>query len=166
MTYLLIFFLVLVAIAPLTWLKTSPAQARKAAFRRRGLHLGLKVRLLPEPTADESDRRPSAVAYCLQLPGQRGDALGEKLGSWTLLRDADRGWPSDWPGWHWFRRQGSDGLKPALEPLLAALPRQAYALRADRDGVTVFVEERGDVAVVDEVAAALLGFVAEIERAR
>lgn len=165
LTYVLIFFLILVAIAPLTWLKTSPGQAKKAAFRRRGVELGLKVRLAPEVTADEGDKLPTAATYAVQFLGERGEELKRSLGVWTLLRGADRGWPSDWSGWQWFRRQGGDRFYPALERVLAALPPQAYALRSGRDGVAVFLEERGDVAAVDAVASALADFLVEAEAA-
>lgn len=158
MAYLLIIFLVAVALSPLMWFKTSPGQARKVAFRRRATELGLKVRLVPEPTADENDLRPTAVSYYLPYIGDSGQRLRRRLGLWTLLRGDQRGWPSDLHGWHWFRRQADGHLHPGLAAMVSQLPEQVVAICADKAGLGVILDERGSADVVDAVAAALAGF--------
>ena len=156
MNYLLVFFVIALVLSPLAWLKTSPAQARATAFRKRAMALGLKVQLVPDPDADKDEKRPSAVRYCLQVPG------GPVQFEWTLLRDHRRGWESPWPRWSWFRGQATEQEYPAIADLLDAAPEQVYALRRDAQGISAYLKEDGDVACVEGVSGALQAYCASV----
>ncbi len=136
--------------SPLAWLKSSPAQLRITAFRKRALALGLKVQLAPPIDAPPEEKRPSAARYSLPL-----DAEGAGLRPWALMRDGGRGWASPWAGWRWLRQEAPASLHPAIEPVLAQLPGSVIAVRVEPRSLSLYVEETGDPAVVDRYDAAL-----------
>jgi hypothetical protein len=152
LSYLLIAFIVVVVLSPLAWLKSSPAQARMTAFRRRAGELGLKVQLTPSPEAEESEKRPDSVRYLRPLPPE---AIAEANGGWTLLRNQRRGWPSPWQGWQWLRREAPESHHGAIARLLESLPAEVYALRLDQQGIAAYLAEKGEVQVVEALALAL-----------
>lgn len=153
MSYLLIAFIIVVVLSPLAWLKTSPAQARITAFRRRALELGLQVQLVPQADAEASDKRPSAVRYFLAFRPANGQ--GQSLGTWTLLRSERRGWPSPWPEWRWFRGEAPKYLTATLDDLMASMPDIVCAIRMEEQGAALYLKESGAIAVVDELAMVL-----------
>ncbi|MFA5630766.1 MAG: hypothetical protein WC997_04565 [Porticoccaceae bacterium] len=157
-TYLLIALVVALVVSPLFWLKSSPGQARAAAFRQRASRLGLRVRLVPAPDAAEDDKRPSATLYLWPLPPQDTERLAAALGQWTLLRGTRNGRLSPWPEWRWFRSDAPGAVLPHLETLLPALPANVYALKADHAGVGAYLRESGDISALDVLARALEDF--------
>jgi len=158
-SYLLIAFIIAVVISPLLWLQLSPAQARATAFRQRARELGLRVQLVADIDAEDQDRRPGTVRYLRPYQVTTTAAQRDKVGSWTLMRNHRRGWDSPWPQWRWFRSEAPAALHPHLEQLLAALPEVSFGVRADAHGVSVYLRESGEVAVVDQVARGLAEFV-------
>lgn len=160
MSYLLIIFIIVVVLSPLVWLKGTPAQRRMTEFRRQAALSGLKVQLVPEPDAEESEKRPSAVRYV--LPFRPGEVEAFCLpGTWTLLRNSRRGWESPWDGWRWFRGEAAPVLLPRIETVLSGLPEMVYAIRADRLGIAFYLTESGDAGSVELLADRLKGFVAQ-----
>jgi hypothetical protein len=159
--YLLIVFIIAVVLSPLTWLRSSPGQVRVTAFRKRAAELGLKVQLVPPPDAGESDKQPTAVRYCLAYPEDARELLTARIGQWSLLRHERRGWESPWPEWRWLKKEAAPILQPDLTPLVASLPAQVYCLRAERNTLAAYIHERGELDVVDTVAAAIKDFISQ-----
>lgn len=148
--YWLIAFIIFVVLSPLAWLKSSPAQLRITAFRKRALALGLRVQLAPPIDAPPDEKRPSAARYSLPL-----SAEGAGVRPWALMRDGGRGWESPWPGWRWLRQEAPASLHPAIEPVLARLPGSVTAVRVEPRSLSLYVEETGDPTTVDRYDAAL-----------
>ncbi len=159
MEYLLIIFILAVVLSPLAWLRTSPAQKRVTALRKRARSLGLQVQLVPEVEAEESATRPEAVRYF--LPFADGDVPpgGAVDAPWTLLRERRRGWQSPWQGWTWFRGQASEHWYPRIEQCLPQLPAMVYGLRVEKGGVAAYLREAGEEEAVAQLLAALQGLV-------
>ena len=155
MEYWLIFFLILVALSPLAWLKSSPGQRRVTGFRNRARQQGLKVQLVPAIDADPAVTRPEAVRYLLSYPADRVAEMREAVGEWTLLKGQRRGWDSPWSGWTWFRSEAPVTGHPSIAAAIEALPAVAYGIRAEAAGVAVYLRETGDPAAVDAVAESL-----------
>ncbi|MCK9502818.1 MAG: hypothetical protein M0Q95_01365 [Porticoccaceae bacterium] len=160
MDYLLIAFIIAVVLSPLAWLKSSPGQARVTAFRKRAGELGLKVQLVPAPDADEADKRPSAVRYCLLYNTAEKERHRIQGATWILLRDQRRGWDSPWQSWRWFRHSAEEALFSRIEALISAIPASVYGIRSDSFGICLYLRETGDIHQVDDLAAALKAFLA------
>jgi hypothetical protein len=152
MKYLLIVLILLAVVSPLMWFKSTPGQARAAAFRKRAGELGLRVQLVPDPDAPDDERQPSAVRYLVQTVRERHD--GGPC-SWTLLKSDHRGWASPWRGWRWFRRAAPEHLHPRIALAIEQLPADVTALREDRQGVAAYWRETGEPEGVDRIADAL-----------
>jgi len=156
--YLLIAFIIVVVLSPLAWLKTSPGQVRVTAFRKRAAELGLKVQLVPAPDAEEADKRPSAVCYCMfHNHAERGERNPQAT-NWILLHNQRRGWDSPWESWRWFRHQPGEEQYPCIESLVKAVPTNVYAIRANPFGICLYLNETGDIRQIDEMATALRAF--------
>lgn len=155
MEYFLILFLVAVILSPLVALKASPGQAKVSAFRRQAMNLGLKVQLVPAVDAEESATRPDAVRYFLPFPADRVEDLRSSLANWTLVRGQRRGWESAWPEWRWFRSEAPGHCHTKIASVISQLPDNVYGLRAEKDGVAVFVREKGEIATVQQMVDAL-----------
>ena len=158
-TYFIIALVIALVISPLFWLKSSPGQARAAAFRQRGARLGLRVRLVPAPDADVDDKRPSSTLYQWLFPPQDAERLASEIGQWVLLRGGRSGRESQWPSWRWFRSEAPPGVRQHLNALLPVLPDNVYALQADHAGVGAYIRETGDIASIEILAKELKGFV-------
>lgn len=155
MSYFLIFFIIAVVLSPLAWLKSTPAQARMTTFRQRASALGLKVALCPPPDSAEDEKRPGAVKYYIPFKADDKAELRAIFGTWILLRDERRGWESLWGGWRWFRKEARESLQSAIGACVSELPAPVYAIQADGNALGVYLHEKGEVAVVDQISTSL-----------
>ena len=155
MEYLLIIFILAVVLSPLAWFRTSPGQKRATAMRSHARGLGLRVQLVPEVEAPESETRPAAVRYFLPFDEMPPDDVVDA--SWTLLREHRRGWESPWQGWTWFRGQATEYWYPRIEKCLQEMPPMVYGLRVEKVGVSAYLRETGDAKAVEQVRDALQG---------
>ncbi len=138
MTWLLIVFIVFVALAPLISLMPTRRQKRLAAIRQAAAVAGLQVQLL-EPPGPGVDKRLSA---CYGLRAQHRQRLG-LTGNFV----------SEGDGWRNLDRRGS----PLLSELAAGFPSGVSHLVLRPDSVMAFWDERGEVAEVETIKQALEG---------
>ncbi len=140
MTYLLIAFVIFVALAPLSHFVPSKAQRRVARMREQAALNGLFVEFRKLPGSDEQ-RRPSppgTIFYGLrhrsrEEPAKRRCYLRERSG-W---RELERGRMMPEAGW------------------LAGLPETVLGAETSPDGVGVYWQESGEEEQVSEIARVL-----------
>ena len=144
--YLLILFVVMVALSPLLSMRPSPRQRKIAALRESAALGGLNVMLLdhPEP-APESGPQPFYRRLRRgddpRLPARTHCAL--QNGCWTVVQ----GQPN--------------GTQLAL---LADLPEGVSALVADAGGVGVFWNEQGETSDVERLGQCLEQWISALPR--
>lgn len=149
LNYLLIAFIVVVALAPLTHFLPSKRQRRQAAMREAAAVSGLFVefRSLPGSAAGRVPQaQQDVIYYGRRLAPSKG--RGSRRGAW-LQRDG--AWQSVGPG----------PRVPIPEPLHAF---NAYILAAsiDEGSCGVYWQEQGDAATVEEIRTLLLAWAQQI----
>ncbi len=148
MLWLLMFFLLVVAISPLMMMRQSPRQRRHSALRSAALGRGVKVSLVARPDGRASGSRGHGgqqyARYWLALekPQQAAGAV--------LHRIDDNGWESAYPGWVWRDKASDRRRDPVLAELIAQLPVGVLALSWDGGSVGAIWDERGEL---DDIGA-------------
>lgn len=138
LSYLLIIFIVFLALAPLTHFLPSKRQRQLARMREAAALDGLYVefRQLPGPAQRLPERPGDMIYYGLRLPAAAADGL--QTGHW--VRDAD-----DWRA----------GQRPYRTPeILQDLPLDVLAAGVDSGSCGVYWKESSneeDVAAISEV---------------
>lgn len=153
MLWLLIAFLLVVAISPLMMMRQSPRQRRVSALRDAALHCGVKVSLVARPDGRGSGSHGSGgqqyARYWVALaePQQGRGAV--------LQRIDDNGWESAYPGWVWRDKAADRRQDRELAQLIEALPDGVLALGWDSGSVGLVWDERGEVTDVAPLCAQL-----------
>lgn len=138
MIWLLIFFCLAVALSPLMWMKSSPRQQQVMASRAMARSLGINVNICRQPDANESDKRLDAIFYW--LPWQK-DRINQ---TWVLQRRTRRGWESLFDGWRWVNSQADLSWQETIEIIIQDLPTGITAIIANKEGIGMVWDERGD----------------------
>ncbi len=151
MKYLLIVFVVFLALAPLSHFVPSKRQRQIARLREYAAVHGLFVELRQPPGRSAGTSRQAServIYYGKRLP--YGDGTPIKRGAWVL--DEQEWRPVNW-------------RDPVPEALLQ-LPPQAYAATVDEGSCGVFWDERGEEKEVDSICAALEGWTRQLRPPR
>lgn len=145
MIWLLIIFCLAVAVSPLMWMKVSPRQRQIQQCREIARTLSIRVNLQRRPDARESEQRLDAVCYWLLWDDRC------RPQPWILHRYSNRGWQSQWEGWHWIVGEASSEWQPLIQNTLALLPADVSAIVVNNYGVGVFWGENGDQLMVHKI---------------
>ncbi|MDO8862414.1 hypothetical protein Q6D67_11950 [Haliea sp. E1-2-M8] len=147
--YLLIAFIVVVALAPLTHFLPSKRQRRQAALREAAALGGLFVEFRSLPGA-AAGRVPQAqqdvIYYGRRLAPSKG--RGSRRGAW-LQRDGE------------WRSVGAGPRLPLPEPLQAGAA-DILGASVDEGSCGVYWQEQGDTATVGEIRDILLAWAQQI----
>lgn len=149
MTYVLIIFVVVLALAPLWHFRPSPGQRKQASLREAAALAGLFVefRDLPLPTA-QLQRLPAAdrqvLYYGCRVPASRRAVRPRQ--SWYRVGEDWRGAPA----------------RVEAPELVHALPASVLAIGVSESSCGVYWREDGDEETVRELAAKLLNWRAEL----
>lgn len=156
---LIIALVVALAVGPIMWFRTTPAQKRVIRFRRRAAERNLRVQV---HAAAGLKLDSSVVAYGLPWVHEAGDAPSllrhPDLQPWRLQRERIEhdGHFAGW--WDWQPAlEAPAAWRPALRELLPDLPPDAVLLENNRQGLWLYWRERGDIAQVDRIADQLQG---------
>jgi len=149
LNYLLIAFIVVVALAPLTHFLPSKRQRRQASMREAAALGGLFVEFRSLPGA-AAGRTPQAqqdvIYYGRRLAPSRG--RGSRRGAW-LQRDGE--WLSVAPG-----------PRAPLPEFLRACAPEILAASVDEGSCGLYWQEQGDAATVGEIRDILLAWAEQI----
>ena len=138
MTYLLVIFVIAVALAPLVQLLPSKRQRQIAGLRESAALQGLFVEFRDMPGANIVPKAPAGVIYYgKRLPTRRSRPI--ETGTWLLLGD----------GW---RNVG--GTKP-ITALLQALPIEILAASVDEFSCGVYWTESAEEGAVEQIKQVL-----------
>ena len=133
MTYLLIIFLIFVALAPLLSMMPSRRQRDLAGLRQAAASSGLYVKL------EREDEKEQVFYGCRR---QRGDTAALP----AALHRQGEGWVQERGAW-----------PPERIALLSELPPGADRVREDREGIGLYWDEQGNREDVQEFARVLRG---------
>lgn len=149
LNYLLIAFIVIVALAPLTHFLPSKRQRRQAAMREAAALGGLFVEFRSLPGA-AAGRVPQAqqdvIYYGRRLPPSKG--RGSRRGAWL---QRDREW-----------RSVGAGPRAPVPAALLACSADILAASVDEGSCGVYWQEQGDTATVGEIREILLAWAQQI----
>ena len=141
MTYLLIFFIIMVALAPLSHFVPSKRQREQARLREYAAVNGLFVEFRSLPGAAANSARqpadPRIIYYGRRLPASRKQGAS----SLAWLREGEHWRPLN-------RAAGTPGI-------LAAMPLEVLAASADEHSCGVYWSESGGVEVVEQIRQVL-----------
>ena len=141
MAYLLIIFLILVALAPLVWVKSSPRQQHIARLRRLATTEGIQVSLCHAPDAREGEGRLDQVNYTLHWPVSL--KIEEKPRQWLLLHHSRRGDPSQWHDWTWLIRSRNAATEQCINEVIDKFSADVSGLSCNAEGVQFYWREKG-----------------------
>lgn len=139
MNYLLIFFIIMVALAPLTHFLPSKHQRKQVALRECAALNGLFVefRSLPGQAAGNRAAPQNVIYYGLRLPASRSRPVRRQ--AWLQTHNQ-------------WRSLGT--LAPLPEPL-AACPETILASSLEEGSCGIYWQEQGDEGTVAEIARIL-----------
>jgi len=142
-TYLLIIFVIAVALAPLSHFLPSKRQRRIARMREYAAVHGMFVEFRDLPGAGARSRRASGrsgadiIYYGKRIPPRRGEPVPS--GSWIV----------DQEGWRSLDRRAP------IPPLLQELPGEILAAGVDQSSCGVYWQEAGEEAQVEQIRGVL-----------
>lgn len=134
MSWLIILFVVALAVSPVMWLKPSPRQRRLAKLRNRATQAGVKVELAEPPLHAAGKQMPSyRWRYPQNLPGPHFVLVREEVAS-SVLKPFRHGWR-----WRTEPLRGlPDDAMQRLDSLLARLPQDAMVLESQRSALVLW----------------------------
>lgn len=150
MTYLLIIFIIAVALAPLSHFLPSKRQRRIARMREYAAVHGMFVEFRDLPGGgNRRDRSPGPsgadiIYYGKRMPPRRGDAV------------TPGGWIVDQEGWRSLDR------RIAVPPVLRELPDTILAASVDGSSCGIYWREAGEEAQVEEIRGVLEAWSADL----
>lgn len=152
MSYLIILFVLALALAPIMALKPSKLQKHQEKMRDRAREDGLQVQVCPLPQTHRQQVRredpESGVAY--RLLWRHPLAKFQQI-QFQLLREETE------------VNRAPAPVLAALDDTLSALPASIMGIEFTSVGVAVFWREEGDVDAVDSIADALNTLQARLE---
>ena len=141
MTWLAMFFGLLVVISPLFWVRSTPQERKIEAMRTLARQSGIHVALQKRPDAKKNETGIEAVCYRLPWRVNRPDH------TWVLHRFSDRGKQSDISGWRWLNGEVDDYWIVKLGSVVENLPKTVSAVVCDSAGVGFIWKETHDEVV-------------------
>ena len=162
MTYLLIALVLAIIISPMLWLRQTPRQKQVTAMRQAASRAGFQVRLVPPPDAREGEGRLEYVSYILPWQPDTEPSPQPRMEKWRLVRDTRRGDPAPWDNWQWLGREANPALTDIIGATVDSLPDTVKGLEASHSGLSVYWQERGEVADIATMKEQLLALMAAI----
>lgn len=148
MTWLIVFVVVAMVLAPVMWMMPSPAQKRQVIMRERARKLGLMVNIVDLPQSHRAKTRKEpvekGVSYSLRIARQKG----QRRPHWFIWRDEPEGEPAA-------AETPPRAIIEKLQSLRAQMPADMVGLESNDTGYSAYWRERGDSAAVDRIAALL-----------
>ena len=145
MIWLLIIFCLAVALSPLMWMKASPRQQQVTVLRAKARSLSINVNICRQPDAIDSETRLDAILYWLSW---QKDTVNQV---WVLQRQTRRGWESSFDGWRWVNNQAHPSWEQIIELIIQDLPAGISAIVANKEGIGMVWDERGDEDFIDDL---------------
>lgn len=148
MTWLIVFIVVALILAPVMWMMPSAAQKRQAIMRERARKLGLMVNIVDLPQSHRAKVRKESVSkgvsYSLRIARQKG----WQRPHWFIWREQPAGEPAA-------AELPPPAILERLQSLREQMPADMVGLESNESGYSVYWQERGDSAAVDNIAALL-----------
>lgn len=157
---LIIVFVVSMALGPLMWFRSTPAEKRMVAARKHAAELGLRVQLLSAADLEVpgAEAAEPLAGYCL-TPEPADMAEGKAptgAATWRLIKERishESHFQGYW-NWHKKRPAGAEWHQ-ALKAALPQLPPDAVAVDYRRATLCVFWREKGGQEAVERLAVIL-----------
>ena len=135
MNYLIILFVVAVAVGPIFWMMPSPRQKRQAALRDYALSQGFQMKVCDLPQSHRAkvrkDQRQEGIVYRLMV---------QPRGRKASLSHTD---PANYMLCQRENNEQTDNCLPLLRQALNQLPEHIVALEYNRLWFGVYWQERG-----------------------
>ena len=155
MTYLLIVLVFAIIVSPMLWLRQTPRQKLVTAMRQQAARAGIHVSLVRPPDAREGEGRLEFVKYSLPWLPKTTSLPLPRMEKWLLVRQTRRGDPSPWADWQWLGREANPVIHDAIGAALQALPQSVSALEASAAGLSIYWQERGELADIEGINSQL-----------
>ena len=155
MTYLLIALVFAIIVSPMLWLRQTPRQKLVTAMRQQAARVGIHIRLVRPPDAREGEGRLEFVNYSLPWQPKTESLPLPRMEKWLLVYQTRRGDPSPWADWQWLGREANPALNDAIGAAVAALPQSVSALEASAAGLSIYWQERGELADIESINSQL-----------
>lgn len=147
-TALIIVFVAAMALGPLMWFRSTPAQRREIEARKHAAELGLRVHLTTAANLNLPGLEPNdtVAAYCL-VPKPADKAEGKaplEARPWRLIKERIDHEAHFEGYWNWQKhRQAEPKWHPVLKEVLKQLPKDVQAIDYDRGTLCIYWRERG-----------------------
>ncbi|CAH0222431.1 hypothetical protein E3Z27_09290 [Pseudomonas mediterranea] len=141
MTVWIVVSILLVVLSPLAWLRPSRVQSGRMALRMEARRLGLAMQLVLQEWPHWLDPQPPNP--CAQYHRPR---RGKQPVCWSYWQSAPGAWVNQW------REICQD---ESLLEHFRKLPANVYKIEADRQMITLYWGEKGEAAVLQDIAAVL-----------
>jgi len=141
MTVWLVVSILAVVLSPLAWLRPSRKQSQQMSLRLEGRRMGLAMQLAPQQWPHWLEKEPPSP--CPQYHRARRKGRDD---SWCYWQTSPGVWCNQW------REPCAD---PRLAEVFARLPESVYKVEADTRMIALYWSERGEMAVLQDIAYAL-----------
>ena len=144
MTYLFIFFVLLIIISPLMWFRQSPRQKLTICMRKKAANLGMTVRLSTSADNQLEKKRLDCITYKLSWHIDTVKSSKPHMEDWLLVKSTKRGKASIWLEWNWLGEPCCEDITEDIDLALKNLPIAISALQARSDGIMIYWKEEGE----------------------
>lgn len=141
MTVWVVVSILALILSPLAWLRPSRNQSGRMALRMEARRMGLNMKLAPQQWPHWLPKEPPNP--CAQFVRPR---FPGRVDTWSYWQTAPGTWLNQW------REPCAD---PVLAEQFARLPENVYKVEANPQMITLCWGERGEVAVLQDIAAVL-----------
>lgn len=162
MTYLLIVLVMAIIVSPMLWLRQTPRQKLISAMRQAAAREGFHIRLVNPPDAREGEGHLEYVSYTLPWRGKTPQEPLPRMEKWLLVYETRRGDPSPWTGWQWLGREANPAINDVIGNVIGKLPTGVKGLEASAAGLSIYWQERGevaDIAIMGEQLSTLMNVI-------
>ncbi|MGE7958309.1 hypothetical protein ACQKQA_17295 [Pseudomonas sp. NPDC089530] len=141
MTVWIVVSILALVLSPLAWLRPSRRQSGQIALRMEARRMGLAMQLAPQEWPHWMEPQPPNP--CAQYHRPR---RSRQPACWVYWQSAPGVWVNQW------REECAD---TALLEHLRTLPANVFKVEADRQMIVLYWGERGEVSVLQDIAAVL-----------
>lgn len=141
MTVWLVVSILALILSPMAWLRPSRKQSEQMNLRLEGRRMGLAMQLAPQQWPHWLEKEPPSP--CPQYHRARRKGSNDTWNYWQVT-------PGVW--WNQWREPCED---PRLSEAFARLPATVYKVEADSRMLALYWSERGDKAVLQDIAQVL-----------
>lgn len=141
MTVWVVVSILALILSPLAWLRPSRNQSGRMALRMEARRMGLTMQLAPQQWPHWLPKEPPSPCAQYVQPRRQGRA-----DTWSYWQTTPGTWLNQW-------------REPCADPVhaeqLARLPESVYKVEAGPQMVALYWGERGEPAVLQDIAAVL-----------